>query len=164
MTTDFEKHGHNYAVSYDRAIVNAIDECCNGRHVAHVTNSSNGRTVAIRPDSINLSFLNLTFSDPKRDHRIDAHHVNTNASDEKNAVTHKAAIKMIHTFLTARAVAKTTAGYFHGVVNQKMRPIDIIKVNPTRIRIEYELPTAGMVQAWRPYMDIGNYRYIGAGA
>ena len=155
------EHMHNFAKTYTRAIYDAVNECTDGRHVAHVTNSQNGRTVAIRPvgghDWHAPGLLDLTFSDPKRDHRL-------GGQDEKNSVTEVAARDMIHTFLTSCAVAKTTATYFHGKVNQKIRPIDIVKVNRTRIRIEYELPRTGMTGAWRPYMDVGNYRYIGVGA
>jgi len=149
---------HDFAKTYARAVIDAIDECSDGQHVAHVTNSENGRTVAIRPQSWDphapLALLNLTFSDPKRDHR-------PGGLDEKEDVTHAVAISIISTFLTSVAIAKTTAAYFHGRVNNAIRPIDIVKVNRTRIRIEYELPHAGMVGAWRPYIDVGKYRYIG---
>jgi len=36
----------------------------------------------------------------------------------------------------------------------------VVKTTPTRIRVEYEMPNAGIMGGWMYYADIGDDRYV----
>lgn len=48
-------------------------------------------------------------------------------------------------------------------INQALRNCTIVKVTPTRVRVEYELPRAGTVGGWYHYVDLNGDRFIGHG-
>ena len=133
---------------YEREITEAIDGSVD--HVQHV--SRVGRTVAIR-ESSQEAYFNLTFSDPDFDLGTDS---------TLYDLTRLKAASAVRTFLQGTRHNRS-AVFTHHWINQKSRRCQIIKSTATRIRMEYELPTAGLVGCWRKHLVIGSRRYIGPG-
>ena len=134
-------------------ITDAIEECGPG-HPAHVTNPRNDRIVAIRTGNKPDTF-NLDFSDPQIDLR-----------QEKDGSTlydvpADRVQKVIAVFLGGH---RTDEGdnTFEQFINQASRECWVIKVTPTRCRIEYELPNSGFTGSWRYQTTIGGYTYVGS--
>lgn len=136
-------------------ITDAIEECGPG-HPAHVTNPSNGRIVAIR-DGLHShpNTFRLDFSDPKVDLR------QAKGGSELYNVPAKRVQRVIAVFLGGH---RTDEGdnTFEQFINQATRECWVIKVTPTRCRIEYELPNSGITGSWRDQTTIGGYTYVGS--
>lgn len=136
------------------SITDAINESGPG-HPAHVRSAKTERIVAIRtgnkPDTFNLSF-----SDPKVDLR------KGKEGDTRYDVPAKIVERTIATFLSGKRVDRFDKWpRFHGLANQKVRPCIVEQFTPTRARVSYELPTAGVVRSWRYQTTIGRWSYIG---
>ena len=43
---------------------------------------------------------------------------------------------------------------FDRVINQGVRDCEVVKVGRTRVRIEYEMPNAGMMGGWMPILNL----------
>ena len=150
-------YNHYYIGGYqDRedALNGVFEECKTGGHVAHIKKllplTKAPRIVAVRPHNATGKFT-LDFQDYDYDLRAEGNTVYD--------LTEKQARKAIVTFFCGiRTNAK--AGHVHLKLNQRIRPAEVLKVTPTRIRVEYELPTAGFVSAWRDQVTIGSRRYI----
>ncbi len=134
-------------------ITDAIEECGPG-HPAHVTNPRNERIVAIRT-GYDTGTFNLDFSDPKVDLRYEK-----NGSEICNVPADRVQ-RVIAVFLTGH---RTDEGdnTFEQFINQATRECWVIKVTPTRCRIEYELPNSGFANSWRYQTTIGGYTYVGS--
>lgn len=135
-------------------IHDAMRECGPG-HPAHVQKHiaigrKSGRIVAIRtgnkPDTFNLSF-----SDPKADLR--------QGGDTIYDVPEAKVTVIIENFLEGYRVS-TNLPWTCMMINQAHRDVTVVKITPTRCRIEYELPNSGEVGAWRHQTSIGKYIYI----
>lgn len=48
-------------------------------------------------------------------------------------------------------------------INQANREVEVVKVTPTRVRIQYEMPNTGTKGAWRTQFVLGDHMYIGDG-
>lgn len=109
-----------------------------------------GRIVAIRtgnkPDTFNLSF-----SDSKVNLRT--------IGDTLYNVPHKNVAKTISAFFDG---SRTDEGdnVFDQFINQAVRECWVTKLTPTRCRIEYEMPNAGIVGAWRNQTTVGGFTYV----
>ena len=137
-------------------ITDAIEECGPG-HPAHVTNPRNGRIVAIR-DGLHShpNTFRLDFSDPKVDLR------QAKGGSELYNVPAKIVERTIATFLSGKRVHRFDKWpRFHGLANQKVRLCIVEKFTPTRAKVSYELPVAGVVRSWRYQTTVGPYSYIG---
>lgn len=135
-------------------IHDAMQECGPG-HPAHVRKGMAigrkcGRIVAIRtgnePDTFNLSF-----SDPKVDLRIDG--------DTLYDVPEAQVTSIIENFLEGYRVSEMQP-WATMMINQGHRDVTVVKITPTRCRIEYEMPNAGEMGAWRHQTTVGPYTYI----
>lgn len=107
------------------------------------------RAVAIRP-SAEAGKFDVTFSDS-------APHLEL--SQTRHALTQKAASKLILTFFWGEVGHKDEAQLF---INQNWRDVAVIKTTPTRVRIEYEMPNAGIMGGWQYYVDVDDRRYFAA--
>lgn len=150
--------GHTFTGGlYATGPTDAIDEAIIGDHVAHVRNPDNDRVVAIRVGGVGYPSpdfrreFELTFSDPKVDLR--------NFGDTVVFETVKEADKAIRNFLVGTRCA-SDQDYYQDFVNQKTRDCEIVKLTPTRARVEYWLPNSGQVGAWRAYTRVGYYLYL----
>lgn len=152
-------------------IDNAIAECRNGRHVAHVNQEyqghATGRVVAIRPwidprwrkarqvkgiDFGAPGHFTLTFSDPRHDLRGD--------QDTIEKVTARQAKRLIQTFLWGHRCHQDDG--FDLWINQAERWCWILgeTATPTRVRIEYEMPNAGTMGSWCHATRLGQQYYL----
>ncbi len=134
----------------------ALNECGPG-HPAHVTTSIKigdriGRIVAIRTGNKPGTF-NLTFSDRKVDLRFQP------GGDTLYDVKSDLAHRTIRNFLIGSRVADEN-DIFDQMINQGVRECYVIKLTPTRCRIEYEMPNAGDMQAWRYQTTVGGMTYV----
>lgn len=138
-------------------ILHAIDECGPG-HPSHVTAAMAigdrcGRIVAIRvgnkPDT-----YHLTFSDSKVDLR-----------EKCDTICNVPASKVAHTidvFLGGSRVEVEKRPWFDQFINQASRECEVVRLTPTRCRIEYDLPNSGPTRAWRYQTTVGGFTYIAA--
>jgi len=147
--------GHKFGlINRTEAIKAALDECFVGGHVSHIRNPENGRVVAIRPwyldnDDTDNTF-SLTFSDPIVDLR---------SNDELGARTWGDAARLIYTFMIGDR-CNEKRGTFSSHINQADRDCDVVKLTPTRARIEYWLPNSGITGAWRQRTTVGGWHYL----
>ncbi len=135
-------------------ILDAIAECGPG-HPAHVTNNHNERIVAIRT-GFKAGTFNLDFSDPKVDLRSEK-----NGSEICNVPADRVQ-RTIAVFLGGPRLEIDRNRFFDQFINQASRECELIKVTPTRCRIEYELPNSGITGSWRSQTTIGRYTYVGS--
>lgn len=108
------------------------------------------RVAAIRFNSagkadITEGTFDVTLSDGKRE-----------VTQEHCGLTRKQAERLIKSFMRGRPGSKATA-WLH--INQADRHCEVVKETPTRVRVEYEMPNAGMMGGWQYYADCGRYRY-----
>lgn len=129
-------------------IKDAVSECGPG-HPAHVTNARNDRIVAIRTGNKPGTF-NLTFSDPK---------VELRDADTKYDVKPAKVEQMIYNFLHGIRISATD-NWFDSFINQATRECYVDHLTPTRCRIEYEMPNAGLVGSWRKQTTVNGFTYI----
>ncbi len=134
-------------------ILDAINECGPG-HPAHVELASTGRIVAIRTGNKPDTF-NLDFSDPQVDLR-----------QEKDGSTlyDVPADRVQRTIAVFLGGPRTDEGdnEFEQFINQKTRVCWVLRLTPTKARIEYELPNSGFTRSWRDQTTIGGYTYVGS--
>ena len=143
-----------YGHTTNRTLDELFEEATNGNHVAHITKGN--RIVALRPARIESivsthNKFNLDFQDADFDLRPDGNTLYN--------LTEAKARKAIRTFFVG-VRRQTSHGLIYLHINQAERECEILKTTPSRIRIEYELPNSGLVQAWRNKVDIGTRRYI----
>jgi len=114
--------------------------------VGHYTNSRKGSPPFPRP-----GYFTLTFSDSKVDLRKDG--------DTIYNVPAKKVARIISVFLKGN---RTDEGdnVFDQFINQAVRECWVTRLTPTRCRIEYEMPNAGIVGAWRNQTTVGGYTYV----
>jgi hypothetical protein len=74
----------------------------------------------------------------------------------KWSVPAKQATRLIRTFLRGEQGDKHEPDLF---INQAVRECTVVKTTPTRVRIEYEMPNAGLMGGWQYYVDLGDVRY-----
>ena len=133
-----------------RHIVDAINNVIeNGYSVDHV--HDNDKSVAIRAIG-NGPGLWLHFKD--------------GSTVSQGHIDMKKAVRIIATFLRGERI--TSQGHndqfakewFAYHINQGWRDCEVVKTTPTRIRVEYEMPNAGIMGGWMYYADIGDDRYV----
>ena len=135
-------------------ISDAMNECGPG-HPAHVKpriaiGPKCGRIVAIRTGNEPYTF-NLSFSDSKVDLRTEG--------DTIYNVPENKVHRMIVNFFDGSRTDECS-NEFDQFINQAMRECMVVKMTPTRCRIEYELPNSGIVGAWRYQTTVGGYTYV----
>lgn len=77
-------------------------------------------------------------------------------TQEYRGLTLKQADRLIKSFMRGVRGGKQTA-WLH--INQAERYCEVVKTTPTRVRIEYEMPNAGLMGGWQYYADCGRFRY-----
>lgn len=126
--------------------------------VDHIQNRQANRTVGVRLACDKRGFSNGRFNISFSDHRVD---LRETGQDTQYNVTAKQARKMIDLFLHGELLTENDYGFWD-YVNQADRDLGIIweSETPSRVRVDYEMPNAGMVEAWRGKVRIGEYVYI----
>ena len=142
---------HRLSIGNRAAITDAINEALVGNHVAHAESSDGKRTVAIRPWALNSNGAAITLT-----YRFGP------AYDEQNIACSSplVAAATLAILLTYRHKLSPEATQYREEVNQKVRTCYIIERKKTRLRIEYDLPNAGPVGAWRGFAVIGNDLFV----
>jgi len=115
--------------------------------VDHIRNEYNDRVCAIRPDR-KAGCVWIVFSDSR-----------IGFTTELANVKIKAAARLIRTFLTGD---RADAEYPDLLINQGVRDCAVMEATPTRCRVEYDMPNAGLVGGWRYYTNLGRFAYYSA--
>jgi len=125
-----------------------FDNILNGHmSVDHIRDEYSDRVCAIRPDRM-AGCVWIVFSDSRIEFTAELANVKV-----------KEASRLIRTFLTGK---RADAQYPDLFINQAVRDCAVMKATPTRCRVEYEMPNAGLVGGWRYRTNLGRFAYYSA--
>lgn len=110
-------------------------------HIEHY--SGNGNIIAVRP---NGGLFNLTVK------------IGDEPTVEFNNRYENEAIAMIKSILMVGDLYE--GAMFDMMINQGFRFCDVVKVTPTRVRLEYEMPNAGLMGGWYKTAEIGGKKFL----